>query len=104
MEHLNIPNSCDSPSLTVPYLGVAPAYDRRGFDGFPERHGFDVLQFTQVTQESLKGPASDSDPLAREYIESFIQEWLWFGALHEFEIACGLPMDSNSYIKPDDSS
>jgi hypothetical protein len=32
--------------------------------------------------------------------ESFLQEWLWFGLLHEFEIICGVPLDAASFIKP----
>ena len=29
----------------------------------------------------------------QEYIESALQEWLWFGLMHEFELACGVEKD-----------
>jgi hypothetical protein len=29
----------------------------------------------------------------RDYIESVLQEWLWFGLMHEFELACGVEKD-----------
>jgi hypothetical protein len=32
----------------VPYLGLAQKYDRRGFEGFPERCGIDVKDIVNV--------------------------------------------------------
>jgi hypothetical protein len=42
MDHLPIPESCKARVKDVPYLGLAPKYDRKGFDGFPERCGIDI--------------------------------------------------------------
>lgn len=87
--------------MSVPYIGVAPTYDRKGFHGFPERHDIDV--------EVLLSRASNSEDTF--YTESLLQEWLWFGGLHEFATAYGLendPISANSnFIKhgrPDVSS
>lgn len=33
------------------------------------------------------------------YVESFLEEWLWFGALHEFERACGVKMNAGMFIQ-----
>ena len=32
-------------------------------------------------------------------MESFLQEWLWFGALHDFELACGVEMNPEIFIQ-----
>lgn len=110
MEHLNIPPSCRPQATTVPYIGVAPTYDRKGFYGFPERHGIDV-------EVLLSGAATSEDTSPEHtsmhsiHTESLLQEWLWFGVLHEFATAYGLENDplsaSSSFIRrqgPDTSS
>ncbi|MCJ1247315.1 hypothetical protein MMC30_004529 [Trapelia coarctata] len=103
MDHLPIPESCQDRAWKVPYLGVAPAYDRRGFWGFPERCGLNaaiiVNPATAHTREVDQN--GEATTLSREYIESFLQEWLWFGMLHEFEMLCGLEMDPSIFITPE---
>jgi hypothetical protein len=102
MDHLPIPLSCRSRALSVPYLGLASPYDRKGFDGFPERHGVDSKQLMALTRER-NGEVFQEVPAAItpfEYVESFMQEWLWFGLLHEFEMECGLEMDVAAFIQP----
>jgi hypothetical protein len=111
MDHLPIPESCKSRIIVVPYLGLAPQYDRKGFHGFPERHGLVSSQIAKRTLDEINNPTIESiekafgregaPPPTRAYAESFLQEWLWFGLLHEFEIACDLPMNTNDFIRPD---
>jgi hypothetical protein len=89
MDHLNIPEGCRPQARDVPYLGLAPKYDKLGFDGFPERHNLksDVL----ISSHSIL-------QWRAEWIESFIQEWLWFGLMHEFAKACEVRLDLNDFI------
>lgn len=106
MDHLPIPESCKSRAIVVPYLGLAPKYDRKGFDGFPERHGLVSRQITNSTIEFIESiekafGREGTPPPTRAYAESFLQEWLWFGLLHEFEIACNISIDTNDFIRSD---
>ncbi|MCJ1287549.1 hypothetical protein MMC26_006901 [Xylographa opegraphella] len=100
MDHLDIPPSCQPNATTVPFLGLAPAYDRKGFEGFPERYGFDKDKLLSLRKSSgetwIDGKVFPSD-----WVESFLQEWLWFGMLHEFELFCGFEMKRNDYIRTD---
>jgi hypothetical protein len=101
MEHLNIPKGCRSHAKAVPYLGIAPKYDRQGFEGFPERCGIDINDVSYLFGASEDGASSEETGLSldTEYVESFLQEWLWFGLMHEFENECGLEMDSSQFIR-----
>jgi len=89
MDHLHIPDGCKPQAREVPHLGLAPSYDKLGFDGFPERH--DLTLDELVSSDSL--PAWRAD-----YVESFIQEWLWFGLLDEFAKACKIALNLNDFI------
>ncbi len=73
----------------VPYLGIAPKYDNLGFDGFPERHGWTV-------DELLNGEGTSK--WRADYVESFFQEWLFFGLLDEFGNACKISIDLDDFI------
>jgi hypothetical protein len=102
MDHLPIPESCKARVKEVPYLGLAPKYDRKGFDGFPERCGIDIesiLKPAKIRSRTVARQKAEAflDP---EYVESFLQEWLWFGILHEFERECGLDLDASQFIRP----
>jgi hypothetical protein len=103
MDHLPIPESCKSRAIVVPYLGLAPKYDRKGFDGFPERHGLVSSQIVSATDESIEEAFTreGAPPPTEAYVESFLQEWLWFGLLHEFEFACDISIDADDFIRPD---
>jgi len=90
----------------VPYLGLAPKYDRKGFEGFPERCGIDIgaiLDLAKIPSGDI-APREDDVSLDTEYIESFFQEWIWFGILHEFEKKCGLELDASQFIRPGKSN
>jgi hypothetical protein len=140
MDHLPVPENCRSLVSEVPYLCIAPKYDRKGFEGFLERCGLDEekllsletldlgvvavsfgmvhASFSDEVRTSMKLEPLPSgwetrfaedgrkcfidhntesiswiDPRAPYFAESIIQEWLWFGLLHEFELACGVTMD-----------
>lgn len=70
-------------------MGLAPKYDQLGFDGFPERHHRNPDELI----------ASHSIPQCRaEWIESFIQEWLWFGLMDEFAKACSISINLDDFI------
>jgi hypothetical protein len=102
MEHLNISKGCILHSKSVLYLGIAPKYDRQGFEGFPKRCGIDINNISHLFGASQDDALSEKTgvSLDTEYIESFLQEWLWFGLLHEFESEYGLQMDSSQFIRP----
>jgi hypothetical protein len=89
MDHLNTPEGWRPQARDVPYLGLALKYDELGFDGFPERYNLesDVL----ISSHSIL-------QWQAEWIESFIQEWLWFGLMDEFAKACDPPR-SKRYTK-----
>ena len=75
MDHLQIPQSCRPQAMAVPYLGLAPSYDRKGFYGFPERHGIDVeVLLSRATISEDTSPAHAIVP--SNYSESLLQEWL----------------------------
>jgi hypothetical protein len=102
MDHLPIPESCKARVKDVPYLGLAPKYDRKGFDGFPERCGVDIesILYLAKTPSRNVAPHEAEASLDLEYVESFLQEWLWFGILHEFEKECGLELNASQFIRP----
>jgi hypothetical protein len=99
MDHLPIPERFRSQVPPVPWLQHAPPYDRNGFEGFPERIGMseDVIMAEISAEWPSDRPPGGPPMIAgvphREYIESVLQEWLWFGPMHEFEIACGVGKD-----------
>ncbi|KAL2064426.1 hypothetical protein VTL71DRAFT_4920 [Oculimacula yallundae] len=100
MEHLEIPEEHRSRGIIVPYLGLAPRYDYKGLIGFPERHGYDSEILTSYSEESPpRRKNKDSPPVSREFVESFLQEWLWFGIMHEFAIVCGRHLDLDEFVK-----
>jgi hypothetical protein len=80
MDHLPIPKSYEQYVPLVPYFGVATKYDNAGFEGFPERCGLD-------SNLLLSGNFDLSSKQRSEWLESFMQEWLFFGLLHEFSKA-----------------
>jgi hypothetical protein len=88
MDHLYIPEACKPHAAEVPFLGVAPPYDGLGFDGFLERNG-------GLTADRLL----TSSNMSAEKLESYLQEWLWFGTLDEFSKACGIVIDRKDCIK-----
>ena len=94
MDHLHIPESCKPHARVVPYLGVAPKYDKLGFDGFPERFNLSSDNFS-LPHKSV--------PRRAEWIESFFQEWLWFGLMDEFARACDICLDMSDFIADDPS-
>jgi hypothetical protein len=89
MDHLHIPEACQPQALSVPYLGFAPKYDRLGFNGFPERHG-------QNSDELIS--SHNLNPWRKEWVESFFQEWLWFGVMDEFAKACDINLDLDAFV------
>jgi hypothetical protein len=89
MDHIHIPEGCRPQALPVPYLGIAPKYDRLGFDGFPERNG--------KTIDALIS-SNSNDPQHELWIESFFQEWLWFGLMDECIAACEFDLDLDDFI------
>jgi hypothetical protein len=99
MDHLPIPERLRGQVPSVPWLRHAPPYDRKGFEGFPERIGMseDVIMAAISAEWPEDGMVEEAPMIAgvphRDYIESVLQEWLWFGLMHEFELACGVEKD-----------
>jgi hypothetical protein len=99
MDHLLIPPPFRERVLSIPRVQFVAIYDRNGLERLPER--------IKLTTEKLlanwrEGPKSHGSLIAsmqqRLLIESALQEWLWFGLLHKFELACGLESKQESYI------
>ena len=99
MDHLPIPERLRGQVPSVPWLRHAPPYDGKGFEGFPERIGMseDVIMAEISAEWQEDGMVEEAPMIAgvphRDYIESVLQEWLWFGLMHEFELACGVEKD-----------
>lgn len=72
---------------TVPHVAHV-RYDRAGFDGYLERIG--------TNERSLLGVPLGAP--SEVLMVSIIQEWLFFGLLHEFGEILGLPPDLNAFI------
>ena len=91
MQHLLVPNNCVGEAIIkVPYLGLVQ-YDEGGFFGYLERKGVreaDVVDFRCQEEDAA-------------FKLSYIQEWLFFGALHEFATLCDVCVDLRSFIEVD---
>jgi hypothetical protein len=70
MDHL--PNFGASAPIEVPYVGNE-AYDGHGFQGYPDRKGWDTANLLRLT----------FDGRTHEEAASFLQTWLFFGLLFE---------------------
>lgn len=98
MDHLPIPpNSGVGP---FPYLGLTTVYDLEGFDGFPSRHGFTIPQILSMGRPDFAPVVTKGNTIIQtaDEMESFLQEWLYFGILHEFGIYCRQPLDIYDFI------
>lgn len=77
MDFLPIPDSCKERQWEVPFLDALP-YDGQGFLGFLERSNMSE----RAVIEAFSEPSSEANahnPAAF----SFVQQWLFFGVLHE---------------------
>ncbi len=99
MDHLPNLSSCRPQAMTVTYLGWPPKYDRKGFDHFPERHGIEAKTLLNYDQTSEALPSDGTVPF-RAYAESLLQEWLWFGLIHDIEMAFEIATNPDDFIKP----
>ena len=80
MDHLLPPSVNSTRPEPVPYLGVVQ-YDKKGFWGFLNRLGLsDQTLLDHFVREHEPGFARQYS----EFINSCLQEWLFFGVLHEF--------------------
>ena len=92
MDHLPLPSDHALASKTrVPYLGLA-RYDNGGFHGFPERIG---------TRESDVVELQRDDD-SKDWRLSCLQEWLFFGSLHEFSTVWKVSVDLGSFVETDE--
>ena len=94
MQHLPLPEDCISEAVVkVPYIGHVQ-YDEGGFFGYLDRKGIqeaDIIDFRcQEEHVALK--------------LSYLQEWLFFGALHEFATLSDVSLDLKSSIEADGES
>lgn len=99
MEHLGIPEACQPNALDAIYLGAAPPYDMKGFEHFPERLGFSSDELISITKDDLANPDHPFYNYTPAFVESFIQEWLWIGTMHEFALACSQPFEREDLIR-----
>ncbi|KAI0663620.1 hypothetical protein C8Q70DRAFT_370135 [Cubamyces menziesii] len=98
--------------FTVPLLRASEPYDRKDFWTFPNRHGW-LVHLGEEQCEPLcppsrstyrraplnaKGPTSklsraDGSPVTSTSKAAFLQNWLFFGVLHEVSRMCRLSID-----------
>ncbi|KAL7905429.1 hypothetical protein GGI35DRAFT_460699 [Trichoderma velutinum] len=77
MDHL--PNSTyQQRHVSIPYLN-GPRYDNQGFDGFPQRQGYDIHSILQ----------GDYSNHSIDEIEAFSQSWIFF-ALMSLVLDCSI--------------
>ncbi|TEY25428.1 hypothetical protein BOTCAL_1298g00010 [Botryotinia calthae] len=88
MNHLPYSTYQHSP-LTVPYL-AGPKYDGQGFEGFPQRQGYNISQI-------LRG---DYANVSMTELEAFLQSWLFFALMNQI-LDC--PIIEADFIKEDAS-
>ena len=72
MDHLAIPKNPAGPLLQIPYI-CDRQYRGGPFLDYPERHGVSMHHFAETR----------SSELTHEKRKGFIQEWFFFGVLHE---------------------
>lgn len=98
MELIPLPEQYMQNVQPMPRLGLAPAYDGKGFHGFPDRHGV-------PTDTLLDGKFNQLSPSMGAWLLSLVQEWIFFSLLHEFSKRLGVPLDTEKYITtdPDDT-
>ena len=94
MEHLPRPESCvPEAEVRIPYLGIA-RYDKKGFFGYLHRNGVeeaDIIDFQSHDDRS-------------DWRLSHLQEWLFFGSVHEFSRTCGVPLDLDSLVETEETT
>ncbi|MCJ1310739.1 hypothetical protein MMC25_004405 [Agyrium rufum] len=89
MDNLPTPEGCKPQVREIPYLGLAPRYGGLGFTGFSKRHSRNPEEL--ITSHSILQWRAD-------LVESFIQEWLWFGLLDGFAKACNIRIDLDDFV------
>ena len=77
MDHLPLPREPILGHIEVPYRCTEP-YDGGPFLSYPERHGWEVLYSPLGIRCLLYGRIPSNKEL-----EGFLQNWLYFGLLHE---------------------
>ena len=121
--NISLPPRPEFPVFVVPYLCASSPYDGGDFATYPERHGWIVHHHDPLCHgshcppglcvASLEGedlgakeahyrayrPVSpmlsrtDGSPVTSASKASFLQSWLFFGALHEVSRMCNCPID-----------
>ena len=89
MDHLPCPSIVDE-SIRVPYLS-GPIYDNAGFDGYPQRMGWD---FEKQEFHCFFSPGGRTPQRA----QAFLQSWLFFGMLSEVLGVCGIELKIDDFI------
>jgi hypothetical protein len=107
MQHLPGPEYLRHKIPKLPYLGIAPNYDRLGFDGFLDRIGVNQDELIRHLEEyQVHGGSIENDGwdlrFSPAWVSSLIQEWCWFGLMYEFEIACGITIE-DELVRPDET-
>lgn len=90
MDHLPLPREPMMDPIEVPYR-CTRVYDGGPFFTYPERHGWEVLYSPYGIKYLLHGEKPPDDKL-----EGFLQNWLYFGVLHE---AFGEFGETKNFIK-----
>lgn len=77
MDHLPLPLSPAQKPIEVPYRCTEP-YDNGPMRSYPDRHGWQVL----YAPSGIFYLVDDKEP-SDSKLEAFLQNWLYFGLLHE---------------------
>jgi hypothetical protein len=87
MDFMPAPNNDQRATWEVPYIGNV-RYDSQGFHGFLERNGWNEQRLLEsFTQQKF-----------HRFGQSVMQEWLYFGVLHEFADICQVPINLNEFV------
>ncbi|KUJ12058.1 uncharacterized protein LY89DRAFT_673847 [Mollisia scopiformis] len=88
MEHLPPVTKAYEP-ISVPFIGETE-YDGLEFASYPTRRGFDL---DRLLQGDLQGRSTEA-------VASFLQDWLYFGFMHEL---LGIEIQRGDFVRTDDA-
>ena len=94
MEHLPLPDVCaPNAKVRVPYLGIV-RYDKKGF--------YDYLQRSGVREADIVDFRCQDD--RSDLRLSYLQEWLFFGSLHEFSVITEVALDLDAFTEIEETT
>lgn len=122
MDHLPVPNLYSALSLEVECLSKRCQdrfqYDNLGFQQFLSRHNFSQNELRRrivksrcqseatpsfCSRDTAKASENDLLDLRSRHSHHLLQEWCWFGLLHEISMACEVPIAREEVLRRTDN-